>query len=174
MRNKGYLIIYTGNGKGKTCAALGQALRAAGHGLKVCIIQFIKANDATGEAKMLGALADQIELHVMGSGFTWQAGDGKELQEAASKGWRLAREKIQSDAFDMVILDELTYLPIHNLLPETEIIEFLQTRPERLHIVVTGRGASQKLIAAADLVTEMVEISHPYQQGFKARKGIEL
>lgn len=174
MKTRGYLIIYTGDGKGKTCAALGQALRAAGHGLKVCIIQFIKANDATGEAKMFAAMADRVEFHVMGSGFTWQAGDGNELRDTAGKGWALAREKIMSDTFDMVILDELTYLPIHNLVPESELLKLLQTRPERLHVVITGRGASQQLISAADLVTEMVEIRHPYKQGFKARQGIEF
>lgn len=174
MTKNGYIIIHTGNGKGKTSAALGQALRAAGHGLKVCIIQFIKANDATGEAKMFKKLAGLIEFHVMGSGFTWDAGDGKKLKEAASQAWELARQKILSDAYDMVILDELTYLPGHNLLPEEAILELLTAKPKRLHVVITGRKATPGLMGIADLVTEMVEIKHPYKNGHKARKGIEF
>jgi len=173
MTEKGLVLIYTGDGKGKTTAALGQALRAAGHGLRVCIIQFIKGAWETGEAKALQAFAELIELHVTGSGFTWQAKDKEEVRQTALAGWRLARDKVLSDDFDLVVLEELTYLVTYGILAEAEVIKLLAMRPPRLHVLITGRAASAGLIAAADLVTEMREIKHPYKIGIQARKGIE-
>ncbi len=167
------MLINTGNGKGKTTAALGQALRAAGHGMRVCIIQFIKGKWQTGEAKSLQDLADQIEFHVMGSGFTWQADDRNEVIKAAMAGWQLAKEKINSDIYDLVILDEFTYLLSFGIIEESEVLDLMASRPARLHIIITGRDATKGLIEAADLVTEMREIKHPFKQGIKARKGIE-
>ncbi len=173
MKENGLFLINTGNGKGKTTAALGQALRAAGHGMRVCIIQFIKGKWKTGEAKLLDSLSDLIEIHVMGSGFTWQADNQDEVKDAALEGWKLAQEKIHSDYFDMVILDELTYLILFGIVKEQEILKLLGARPSRLNVLLTGRDASKGLIQAADLVTEMREIKHPYQKDIKARKGIE-
>ena len=174
MTPQGLMIIYTGDGKGKTTAAFGQAFRAAGHGMQVCIIQFIKGNWRTGEAASVERMADQIELHVKGTGFTWQAGSLEEIKTAALDGWRLALEKINSDRFDMVVLDELTYLISHQILSEAEVLAALKHRPARLHMVITGRGASAGLIDAADLVTEMRLVKHPYQAGISAQKGIEF
>ncbi|KPK27219.1 MAG: cob(I)yrinic acid a,c-diamide adenosyltransferase [Desulfobacterales bacterium SG8_35_2] len=175
MAQKGLILLYTGNGKGKTTAALGQVLRAAGHGFKVAIIQFIKNLENTGEIKAAKKIfADHLEIYPMGSGFTWDAKDRAELQQAAEKGWKLAREKIESGNYCMVILDELTYALNYGLLDQDEVITFLQQKPEKLHIIITGRDASDKLIALADLVTEMREIKHPYQKGIKAMKGIEF
>ncbi|HIJ79453.1 MAG TPA: cob(I)yrinic acid a,c-diamide adenosyltransferase [Deltaproteobacteria bacterium] len=171
---KGLLIVNTGNSKGKTTAAFGQALRSAGQGLKVCIIQFIKGHDQTGEAKAVRAhLAENIELHITGSGFTWQQ-DQQRVQEAADQGWQLARAKISSDAYDMIVLDEFTYLLSYQLIDENQALDFIKNRPPRLHIVITGRNAGPGLIEAADLVTEMREIKHHYRQGVKAQKGIEF
>jgi cob(I)alamin adenosyltransferase len=172
MQKQGLFIIFTGNGKGKTTAAIGQALRMAGHKMRVCIIQFIKSLKNTGEAKALAKLTDTIELHVIGSGFTWESPEA-EVAAAARAGWALARKKIMSNRYDMVILDEITYLLNGGILDESEVLAAISSRPANMHVVVTGRQASHDLIAAADLVTEMKEIKHPYQTGAKAGKGIE-
>ena len=175
MAQKGLILLYTGNGKGKTTAALGQVLRAAGHGFKVAVIQFIKNLENTGEIKAAKKIfAEHLEIYPMGTGFTWDAKDREELRRAAEKGWALAREKIESGRYCMVILDELTYALNYNLLEQDEIIRYLERKPEHLHIIITGRDASDKLIALADLVTEMKEVKHPYQKGRKATKGIEF
>jgi cob(I)alamin adenosyltransferase len=168
----GLVIVYTGNGKGKTTAAFGLALRAAGQGLKVCIIQFIKGAWLTGEAMAMARFAGQIELHTMGSGYTWSS-KPEQVAQAAEAGWQLAREKVLSGRFDLVILDEFTYLLNYKLLPVQEALELLALRPNALHLVVTGRDADPDLLAAADLVTEMKEVKHPFRKGEQARKGIE-
>ena len=174
MAQKGLILLFTGNGKGKTTAALGQVLRAAGHGFKVAIIQFIKNLENTGEIKAAKKIfAEHLEIYPMGSGFTWNAKDQDELKDAAEKGWALAREKINSGQYSMVILDELTYALNYGLLDQDEVVTFLEQKPDPLHVIITGRDASNKLIDLADLVTEMKEIKHPYQDGVKATKGIE-
>lgn len=172
--DRGIVIINTGNGKGKTTAAFGQAVRVAGHGLPVCIIQFIKGQWATGEGKAVKSLANCIELHVCGTGFTWQADNRDEVTEAALVGWRLAREKIASGAYRLVVLDELTYLINYGIISEDQVREVLSCRPDGVDIVITGREAGAGLLAVADLVTEMREIKHPYGQGVKAVKGREF
>jgi cob(I)alamin adenosyltransferase len=175
MAKKGLILLYTGNGKGKTTAALGQVLRASGHGFKVAIVQFIKNMVNTGEIKAAKKIfAEHLDIYPMGSGFTWDAKDTEELRRAAEKGWNLAREKIESGQYCMVILDELTYALNYGLLDQDEILTFLKNKPEKLHVIITGRDASDKLIDLADLVTEMKEIKHPYQKGVKATKGIEF
>ena len=174
MAKKGLILLYTGYGKGKTTAALGQVLRAAGHGFKVAIIQFIKNMENTGEIKAAKKIfADHLGIFPMGSGFTWDAKDQDELRQAAEKGWALAKEKINSGQYCMVILDELTYTLNYGLLDQEEVVSFLEQKPESLHIIITGRDANDELIDLADLVTEMKEIKHPYQNGVKATKGIE-
>lgn len=173
MAKQGLIILYTGNGKGKTTAAFGQALRAAGHGLKVCVIQFIKGKWQTGEAKGIAQHGDLIAMHTIGTGFTWEAKDREEVTHAARAGWDLAKDKIMSDRYDMVILDEITYLVTYDIVSEEDVLDLLADRPDRLHIVLTGRAASPGLIAAADTVTEMKEIKHAFKSGVKARKGIE-
>jgi len=174
MAERGVIIINTGNGKGKTTAAFGQALRTAGHDLPVCIIQFIKGQWATGEGMAVKRLGGHVELHVCGTGFTWQAADRAEVIAAAQQGWRLAREKISSGNYRLVVLDELTYIVNYGIVSEQEVVATLQTRPNGVDIVITGRDAGAGLIAAADLVTEMCEIKHPFRQGVGARKGLEF
>jgi cob(I)alamin adenosyltransferase len=175
MANKGQILLYTGNGKGKTTAALGQALRAAGHDFKIVIVQFIKNMDNTGEVKAAKKIfADHLEIYPMGTGFTWNAKDKEELRQAAEKGWALAKDKINSGRYNMIILDELTYPLNYNLLDQDEVVKFLKQKPVPLHIIITGRDANDLLIDLADLVTEMKEIKHPYQKGVKATKGIEF
>lgn len=171
-KKQGLIIVLTGNGKGKTTSAIGQAFRAAGHGQRVCIIQFIKAMKNTGEAKALARFADLIELHTVGNGFTWEQEAGA-VKAAAEAGWGLAREKIAGGNYQMVILDEITYLLSHGIIDEEEFLAALGQRSPGQHIIITGRQASPALCAAADLVTEMLEIKHPFQRGRKAGKGIE-
>ena len=173
MAKNGLTLIYTGSGKGKTSAAFGLALRAAGHGLRVCIIQFIKGQWPTGETKAVSRFADLIELHTKGAGFTWTSTE-EETRQAAAQAWQLAMEKALSDRYDLLILDELTYLVSYQLLAEEEVLDLLARRPARLHLLITGRDASPGLIAAADLVTEMKEIKHPFDTGVAAQKGIEF
>lgn len=170
----GLTIIFTGNGKGKTTAALGLALRAAGHGKKIAFIQFIKDRTDTGEALALKALGGQVELHVTGSGFSWAQRDEAAFRQVAQAGWQLAQEKIASNAYDLVILDELTYLIHFELVSEAEVLAAVAAKPPHLHLVITGRHAGPGLIAAADLVTEMREVKHPYRNGITAQAGIEF
>jgi cob(I)alamin adenosyltransferase len=172
MRIQGLIMVNTGNGKGKTTAAFGQALRVVGHGQRVCVIQFIKGKWPTGESQALARLGDQVELHVRGTGFTWTE-SRDEVVRAALQGWSLAREKISAGRFRLVVLDELTYLINYGIIDEAEVLATLAARPASLDIVVTGRDASAGLLAAADLVTEMREIKHPYRQGRAARQGVE-
>ncbi len=173
MGARGLLMVNTGNGKGKTTAAFGQALRVAGHDRKVCIIQFIKGSWPTGESRAMAWLTDRIELHVCGTGFTWKAENRDEVVQAAVQGWRLAQEKIASRAFRLLVLDELTYPINYGIIDENEVLATLASRPADLDILITGRDAGAGLIAAADLVTEMREIKHPYRKGITARPGIE-
>ena len=174
MVERGLIIINTGNGKGKTTAAFGQALRVAGHDLPVCIIQFIKGQWTTGEGRAVKRLDDRIELHVCGTGFTWQAADRAEVIAAAQEGWRLALEKINSGDFRLVVLDELTYIINYGIISEEEVVAALLARPAGVDIVITGRDVGSGLVAAADLVSEMREIKHPYRLGIAARKGVEF
>jgi cob(I)alamin adenosyltransferase len=171
---KGLLIINTGDGKGKTTAALGTAFRALGHGLRVCVIQFIKGSWKYGELEAAKRFSDLMEFHVMGKGFTWKSKDLEEDKKVAGQAWIKAKDAISSGAFDLVILDELTYLMIYKMVPEEEIIETLLYKPENLHIVVTGRDAPKALIDAADMVNEMGEIKHPFREGIRAQRGIEF
>jgi cob(I)alamin adenosyltransferase len=171
---KGLLLVHTGNGKGKTTAALGLAMRALGHGLKVCIIQFIKGTWKYGELTAAKCFEDLLEIHVMGKGFTWKSEDLEADKQVAQEAWQFAKPRLTSDEYALVILDELTYLIKYGFVEEAEILDALANKRDDLHIVVTGRDASPGLIEAADLVTEMVAIKHPFEQGVKAQKGIEF
>lgn len=172
--NRGLLMVFTGNGKGKTTAALGQAFRAIGHGYRVCMIQFIKGNWKYGELETAGRFAGLMDVHVMGRGFTWTSEDLDKDVAAAREAWDFAKQVMRRGEHRIVILDELTYLITYGMIEEQDILDSLASRPAGMHIVVTGRGASRKLINAADLVTEMVDVKHPYENGIKAQKGIEF
>ncbi len=170
---KGLLIVFTGNGKGKTTAALGMALRAAGHGMRVLILQFIKGAWNYGELDALKRL-DQVEILPLGTGFTWQKENLEEDRRLAESGWQKATLEISRGAYDMIILDELNYVLSYGLLPVNLVLDAIKRRPAKLHLVVTGRNAPEELLAAADLVTEMRNLKHPYHdQGISAQKGIE-
>lgn len=170
---KGLVIVNTGDGKGKTTAALGQTLRAAGHGIKVCFIQFIKGKWKTGEFAALQRFANDVELHVTGTGFTWLETDAENLKSAARAGWDLACRKMMSRRYGLVVLDEFTYVLEYGLIPAEEVQDALAGRPSGVTVVVTGRNAPAWLVESADIVTEMRAVRHDYDKGRKAWRGIE-
>ena len=174
--NKGLLIIFTGNGKGKTTAALGMALRTIGHGYKVAIIQFIKGGWITGEEKAFKNLSSNISWHSLGEGFTWETQDRIRDEKLVQEAWELAKEYIKDESYKLIILDEINIATKLGYLASEEIITFLKSLNNRKnHIVLTGRGASDSIINYADLVTEMKLIRHPFkEQGIKAQKCIEF
>jgi len=170
---RGLLMVFTGEGKGKTTAALGMALRAAGHGLRVLILQFIKGSWSYGELEALKRL-EEITIIPLGSGFTWQKENLEEDARLAREGWERAVKAMADPLWDIIILDELNYGLSYGLLPLEIILAAVSTRRKELHVVITGRGAPEELVHAADLVTEMRMIKHPYcEQGIKAQPGIE-
>jgi cob(I)alamin adenosyltransferase len=171
---KGLLIVFTGRGKGKTTAALGMAVRAAGHGMKVLILQFIKGAWAYGELKSLRKL-EEIEIKPLGTGFTWKKESLDEDRRLAEAGWDEAVSEMKRGYYDMIVLDELNVVLSYGLLPGETVMRALEDRPPGLHMVVTGRDAPDELIAIADLVTEMKEVKHPFRdRGLKATKGVEF
>jgi len=170
---KGLVIVNTGKGKGKTTAAMGLLLRAWGQGLRVCMLQFIKARTANwGEEKAAGKIG--IEMIPLGDGFTWLSKNIENDKALARQGWELCRQKILSGNYDLVVLDEMTYVLKYGWLPWEEIQDTLDQRPAGMHVVVTGRYAIPELIEYADLVSEIIEVKHPYQAGIKAQKDIEF
>lgn len=170
----GLLAVFTGNGKGKTTAALGMAIRAAGHGMRVLILQFIKGAWRYGELDAL-ARFPEITIKPLGSGFTWKKENLEEDRRLAQIGWEEAAAAIRAGRYDMIVLDELTLVLAYELLPLEPVLETLSTRPKTLHIVVTGRNAPERLVEIADLATEMRQVKHPYHdRGLAAQKGIEF
>jgi len=174
--SRGLKIVYTGNGKGKTTAALGMCVRAVGYEWKICLIQFIKGSWKYGELEGVKRLAPNLELHVVGEGFVGIIDDKKDRRvhkEAARKGLALARQKIESGTYDLVILDELNVALKLGLVSKKDVQEMLTDCPDRQHLVITGRDAPDWLIEQVDLVTAMTEIKHPFTQGIPAQKGID-
>ena len=176
---KGLLIVHTGKGKGKSTAAFGLVVRAMGNGMRVGVIQFVKGKWETGERDILENFPDQIEIHAMGEGFSWDTQDKARDIAAARKAWEKSKQMIEASRgpnpeFDMILLDELNIVLRYDNLPLDEIIETLANKPEDLHVIVTGRNAKDELIEIADLVTEMTQVKHPFRSGVKAQKGIEF
>jgi cob(I)alamin adenosyltransferase len=173
---KGLLIVHTGNGKGKTSAALGMVFRHIGHEMPVGIVQFTKsAKWDTGEARLLNKFPDLVTLHIMGEGFTWETQDRARDIAAARAGWEQAKALIRDDRHHLVLLDELNIVLRYEYLPLDEVLTFLrEEKPADKHVVITGRNAHENLIEMADLVTDMTMVKHPFRQGVKAQKGIEF
>jgi cob(I)alamin adenosyltransferase len=173
---KGLLIVHTGNGKGKTSAALGMVFRHIGHDMPVGIVQFTKsAKWDTGEARLLNKFPDLVTLHIMGEGFTWETQDRARDIAAARAGWEQAKTLIRDDRHQLVLLDELNIVLRYDYLPLDEVLTFLrEEKPADKHVVITGRNAHDSLIEMADLVTDMTMVKHPFRQGVKAQKGIEF
>lgn len=173
MKSRGRIIINTGNGKGKTTAALGTAFRTLGHGGKVCVIQFLKGQGQYGE-RVMAEKTDNLDWFICGKGFVFKKENIDSDRDVAREGFQLALEKVKSDQYDLVILDEITYLPLYDFLDVTKIIELLEGKPDRLSIILTGRDADPQLIEVADTVTVMEPLKHAYDTGIKAQKGIEF
>jgi cob(I)alamin adenosyltransferase len=165
------VLIHTGNGKGKTTAALGIALRAAGQGLRVSMVQFIKGKWKTGE--MEGARLLGFELMPMGKGFTWESKNLEEDKTLMRNAWTAASGKILSGRYDLIILDEINYVLGYGYITADEVIRVLQSRPKHVHVVLTGRNAPEEILSIADGVTEMRDVKHPYRSGIPAQKGID-
>ena len=173
-KEKGLIIITTGQGKGKTTAALGMAIRTLGHKQKVAIIQFIKGGWEPGEALALKIFGDKLKFHACGEGFTWETQDRNKDIDLVKSSWSKALSYIKDQNYKLIILDEIIVAIKLGYIDEDEIIKGINLRPKLTHVVLTGRGATKKLIDSADLVTEMKLIHHPFrEQGVKAQKGIE-
>jgi cob(I)alamin adenosyltransferase len=176
MLERGLVIVYTGKGKGKTTAALGIVLRAIGHGYKVGMIQFIKGEWYYGELTSSKRLEPEFEMIAAGRGFVGIIDDDHPIedhQRAAKEAIALAKEKIASGIYDVMILDEVNYAAKLNLISQQDILDIIAAKPEKTSLVLTGNYVPESVIAVADLVTEMKEIKHPYQKGIKAKKGID-
>ena len=171
---KGLLIVHTGKGKGKTTAAMGLAMRCIGQGMKVGIVQFVKGVWATGERDVLAKFPELCEFTAMGEGFTWDTQDRERDVAAAARAWERAKEMMADPSFRMVILDELNIVLRYDYLSLEDVLETLRGKPHDLHVVVTGRNARDDLIEAADLVTEMTQVKHPFRAGVKAQVGVEF
>lgn len=172
---KGLVIVHTGPGKGKTSAALGMAIRAIGHDMKVGVVQFVKGAMATGEKAVFDRFPDLIEFKPMGEGFTWDTQDQTRDIAVAREAWEEVKRMIADPSYAMVIADELNIVLRYDYLPVDEVLEALGAKPHMTHVIITGRNAPQQLIDAADLVTEMAQVKHPFrEQNVKAQKGIEF
>lgn len=169
---RGVLLVNTGNGKGKSSAAFGVVARALGHGLRVAVVQFVKARKDTGEEAVLGRLPG-IDWHVMGEGFTWETQDAATDAAAARAAWEVAAAYLRDPAVNLVVLDELTYAFKYQWLPLDEVLAALAARPSMQHVIVTGRAAPEALIEAADTVTDMTMVKHAFKAGVKAMPGME-
>ncbi|MBO0903307.1 cob(I)yrinic acid a,c-diamide adenosyltransferase [Jiella sonneratiae] len=171
---KGLLIVHTGKGKGKSTAAFGLVFRALGNGMKVGIVQFVKGKWETGERHALERFPGEVTITAMGDGFTWETQDRQRDIQAARAAWERAKAMIIDEEHDMVLLDEMNIVLRYDYLDIAEVVDFLKGRPDRKHVVVTGRNAKDELIELADLVTEMEMVKHPFRAGVKAQKGIEF
>lgn len=172
-KEKGVLLVLTGNGKGKSSSAFGMVGRALGHGMKVGVCQFIKSRTDTGEEAFF-AKDPKVDWHVLGDGFTWDTQDRRQDIETSEKGWKVAQSMLKDMSYDLVVLDELTYLMSYDYLDNDSVLDDILARPEMQHVVVTGRGASKQLRELADTVSEIADVKHAYQEGIQAQKGIDL
>lgn len=172
-REQGLLLILTGNGKGKSSSAFGMMARALGHGMRVGVAQFIKGRSDTGEEAFFRK-HDHVVWHVLGEGFTWDTQNLERDTETARRGWSVVQTMLSDPAFDLIILDELTYPIKFGWLDLDTVLNDLKNRPAMQHVVITGRGAPEALCEAADTVTEMTDVKHAYRAGVQAQKGIDL
>ena len=177
QQERGVLVVNTGNGKGKSSAAFGVLARALGHNMRAAVIQFVKGRSDTGEEGFFRQVAQAtpacLVWHVSGEGFTWEVQDGARDKAAAQAAWELACGYLADPAIDLVILDEFTYALKYGWLDLAAVLAALAARPAMQHVIITGRGAPDALIVAADTVTEMTPLKHAFKAGVKAMKGIE-
>ena len=174
QQEKGLLIVHTGKGKGKSTAAFGMAMRAIAHGMKVGVVQYVKGPWESGERDLLRKFPQQVEVHAMGEGFTWETQDRERDIRAAREAWEMSKRFIADPEVRLVILDELNIVLRYDYLDLAEVLEAIKNRPADCHVVVTGRNAKDEMIELADLVTEMTQVKHPFRDGVKAQAGIEF
>jgi cob(I)alamin adenosyltransferase len=173
-QGRGLLMVHTGEGKGKSTAAFGMVARALGWGMRVGVVQFIKGRWKTGERLFFQRFPDQVRFEVMGEGFTWDTQDRARDIEAAEAAWATSVEMINDPALDFVLLDELNIALRYDYLDVQAVVSALAARPLAKHVCITGRNAKPELLAIADLVTEMTLVRHPFDQGFKAQRGVDF
>ncbi|VVD90860.1 MULTISPECIES: cob(I)yrinic acid a,c-diamide adenosyltransferase [Pandoraea] len=170
----GVLVITTGNGKGKSSSGFGMVVRAMGHGMKTGVVQFIKGAIPTGEEKFLRRFPEECEFHVMGEGYTWDTQDRMRDIAKAEAAWEQARRMLADASFGLLLFDELNIALKLGYLDVNTVIADLESRPEMQHVVITGRGAPQALVDAADTVTDMTPVKHAFAQGIRAQPGVEM
>lgn len=171
--HKGVAVLLTGNGKGKSSSAFGMVIRALGYDQKVGVVQFIKGEQLSGEEIYLRNHCPQVEFHQMGTGFTWNTQDRSSDKAAAEATWALLKPMLEDESFDLVVMDELTYMIAYDYLPEQEIVDAIANRPPQQSVVVTGRGGGTALQNVMDTVSEVKEVKHAYKAGVAARKGVD-
>lgn len=171
-KDKGLLLVLTGNGKGKSSSAFGMVARALGHGMTVGVAQFIKSRTDTGEEGFFSR-QDNVDWHVLGDGFLWDTQDREQDTATAKRGWQVAYAMLTDERYDLVVLDELTYLLSEQYLDTDDVLDAINNRPVNQHVVVTGRGANAELLALADTVSEIADVKHAYRDGIQAQKGVD-
>ncbi|AKJ29103.1 cob(I)yrinic acid a,c-diamide adenosyltransferase [Caldimonas brevitalea] len=174
QRDCGVIVVTTGNGKGKSSSGFGMVARALGHGMKVGVVQFIKGAVPTGEESFFRRFPDEVRLHVMGEGYTWDTQDRERDMQRAQAAWAVAREMLSDPSLGLVLLDELNIALKYRLIDVQQVIDDLLSRPEMQHVVITGRAAPPELIEIAHTVTEMGVVKHAFAQGIRAQPGVEL
>ncbi len=174
QEERGILIVFTGAGKGKTTAALGMVMRCLGHGMKVAIVQFIKGAIDTAEQRALREFGDLVTFLRLGEGYTWETQDRERDTKVAREAWEKAVEFLRNPNYAMVVLDELNIAMRYDYVDVAEVLTVIRNRPVMQHVVITGRGAKPELLEAADLVSEMKMVKHPFRKGIKAQKGVEF
>ena len=171
---RGVFVLLTGNGKGKSSSAFGMVMRALGYGFKVAVVQFIKGEQLSGEELYLRDHCPQVKFHQMGTGFTWDTQDRSADIAAAEKSWAVAEQVLADEQYDLVVLDELTYMLSFKYLDKERVLTALKSRPYEQSLVVTGRGGGSELADMADTVSEVKEVKHAYNKGVMARKGVDF
>ncbi len=174
IEERGVFLVNTGNGKGKSSAAFGLVARALGHGQRAAVVQFVKGRTDTGEEGFFRRFPDLVDWHVMGEGFTWETQNKERDTQTAGAAWQVAKKYLADPAFDLVVLDELTYAFKYGWLSLDEVLAAIKMRPHHQHVVITGRAAPDALIAAADTVTDVGMVKHAFAAGVKAMPGMEF
>jgi cob(I)alamin adenosyltransferase len=171
---KGLILVLTGDGKGKSSSGFGMVARALGHGMKVAVVQFIKGSFSTGEEAFFRRFPDEVSYHVMGDGFTWETQNSEQDQRSAERAWEQVKLFLADEQYDMILLDEINIVLQMRYLDTQQVLADLAERPWMQHVIMTGRGAPQALVAIADTVSDIKEVKHAYKAGIKAQHGIEL
>jgi cob(I)alamin adenosyltransferase len=173
-KDKGLLLVITGNGKGKSSSGFGMVARALGHDMKVGVVQFIKGAFSTGEESFFRRFPEEVSYHVVGDGFTWETQNLEQDIASAEKGWEICKAMLNDPEIDVVLLDELNIVLKMKYLNAETVLNDIAQRPDMQHVIITGRGAPDSVIEAADTVSRIEDVKHAFRAGIRAQKGIEL